>query len=134
MNFQRLLAELDNVDDRAAEFTAAGIVDKVSAWAQANGYPDLVRRETPAADPHEVRKYLAECIAATKTAAGDGPYSVVQAAELLGVSKETVYREVSEGLMPHTKVRGRTTITAEQLAEYRERRAAKLPPGQFRHL
>jgi excisionase family DNA binding protein len=61
-------------------------------------------------------------------------YSVAQAAAELGVSKETVYREVSEGLMPHSKVRGRITITAEQLAKYRERREAKLPPGQFRHL
>lgn len=139
MNFQKFLAMLEGLDDRCAEFVAAGIVNEVSEWAAKNGHPSLVREWTPAAQVIEVRRYLAECIAATaekETADIKRPYTVVQAAEVLGVSKETVYREVSEGIMPHTKARGRIVISAEDLAKYRERNVATLPtpPGQFRHL
>jgi excisionase family DNA binding protein len=62
--------------------------------------------------------------------------SIKQVAELLGVSAASVYREVHEGLMPHTRVRRRITITPEQLAEYRQRQAPAVPrqAGSFRHL
>lgn len=138
MNFKSLLAQLDDLDDRCAETVAAGIANEVSEWAAKNGHPELVREWTPSAQVIEVKRYLAMAIAATQKPSADieRPYTVVQAAEILGVSKETVYREVSEGLMPHARIKSRITITAEQLAEYRRRKATTLPaqPGSFRHL
>ena len=72
----------------------------------------------------------------TETPPAAGPYSVSQAAKLLGVSKETVYREVEQGAMPHSRIKRRITITVEQLNQYRQQTATKLPlqPGKFRHI
>lgn len=46
--------------------------------------------------------------------------NVRQAAEKLGVSKETVYKLCAEHSMPHTRIRKRITISQQQLAEYLE--------------
>lgn len=57
--------------------------------------------------------------------------NVAQAAERLGVSKETVYRLCREGILPHTRVGTRITISPDQLKEYQTR---PLPTGKYRHL
>ncbi|WP_428308892.1 helix-turn-helix domain-containing protein [Lacipirellula sp.] len=49
--------------------------------------------------------------------------SVAQAAGLLGVSKETVYKLCAEGDLSHNRIGTRITITPDQLAEYRQLQA-----------
>jgi excisionase family DNA binding protein len=52
-----------------------------------------------------------------------GSLSVKQAAQQLGVSKETVYKLCDEGTLAHQRIGRRITITPAQLAEYqREQR------------
>lgn len=51
----------------------------------------------------------------------DAAFDVVEAARRLGVSTDTVYREVQDGVLPHTRVRRRITITPSQLEQYRLR-------------
>lgn len=67
--------------------------------------------------------------AVTEPPASNGSFSVKQAAQQLGVSKELVYKLVNEGTLPHTRIGRRITITQEQLAEYQDH-----PQGRFRHL
>ncbi|WP_428306483.1 helix-turn-helix domain-containing protein [Lacipirellula sp.] len=102
MNFHKLLAKLEGLDDRCAEFVAAGIVNEVSEWAAKNGYPDLVREWTPAAQPIEVRRYLAAAIAATKTQVPEPStedyFTVKQVAEKLQISERSVARMIDKGL------------------------------------
>jgi excisionase family DNA binding protein len=50
--------------------------------------------------------------------ASNGVMSVKQAAEQLGVSRETVYKLCGEGTLPHTRIRNRITITLAQLGQY----------------
>jgi excisionase family DNA binding protein len=114
MNFQKLLAELDAADDRYAETVAAGIVNDVSEWAAANGYPSLVRCETPAAQVIEVRRYLAECIATAAERSTVGPYSVAQVAEQLGVDDGTVVAWIKSG-----KLKGANIGKGQQRGRYR---------------
>lgn len=93
MNFKALSAQLDDVDDRCAETVAAGIANSVSEWAVANGFPSLVREWTPAAQPIEVRKYIAMAIAATAEKPSGPPATALtppEVAKQLGVSPETV--------------------------------------------
>lgn len=47
-----------------------------------------------------------------------GALTVKQAAERLGVSKETIYGLCSDGSMPHTRIGKRITITEQQLQQY----------------
>jgi hypothetical protein len=99
MNFHKLLAKLEGLDDRCAEFLAAGIVNEVSEWAAKNGHPSLVREWTPAAQVIEVRRYLAECIAATaeKPAEPDALIDLATAAELLGYKPAGLRKVVKAG-------------------------------------
>jgi excisionase family DNA binding protein len=46
--------------------------------------------------------------------------TVQDAADQLGVSKETVYKLCAEGTLSHTRIGRRITITQEHLAEFRE--------------
>ncbi|MCO6043350.1 helix-turn-helix domain-containing protein [Aeoliella sp. ICT_H6.2] len=62
-----------------------------------------------------------------ETTPGNGPLSVKQAADELGVSKETVYKLCSENALRHTRVGRRITITRQQLEDYRDR-------PKFRHV
>ena len=48
----------------------------------------------------------------------NGSMSVKQVAEILGVSKETVYKLCAEGTLSHHRHGRRITITPAQLAEY----------------
>ena len=99
MNFQKLLAKLEDLDDRIAETVAAGVVNDVSEWAAKNGHPSLVREWTPAAQVIEVRRYLAECIAATKEkpAEPDALIDLAKAAELLGYKPAGLRKIVKAG-------------------------------------
>jgi len=58
--------------------------------------------------------------------------SVQQAATQLGVSKGIVYRLCQEGVMPHTKIGRRITITQAQLEEYRA--LSQEQPSQLRYV
>ncbi|WP_152099905.1 helix-turn-helix domain-containing protein [Lacipirellula parvula] len=102
MNFQKLLAKLEDLDDRVAETVAAGIVNEVSEWAAKNGHPTLVREWTPAAQVVEVRRYLAECIAATTPPPEPGPEPLLsppKVAELTGSAPETVIEWIKTGFL-----------------------------------
>ncbi|BBO34201.1 helix-turn-helix domain-containing protein [Lacipirellula parvula] len=102
MNFQKLLTQLDDVDDRCAETVAAGIANEVSEWAAKHGHPELVREWTPAAQPIEVRKYLAMAIAATAEKPEPGPEPLLsppEVAELTGSAPETVIEWIKTGFL-----------------------------------
>jgi excisionase family DNA binding protein len=79
---------------------------------------DIARRVTGPLSPGEGRAILAEMIASLPADEAT-TMSVPQAAEILGVSKETVYRLCNDGLLSHTRVRSRITITQQQLEQYR---------------
>jgi hypothetical protein len=94
MNFHKLVNELDAAHESCAEQVAAGIVNQVSEWATANGYPLLIRAWTPAAQVIEVRRYLAEAISATKTQ-GDELLTLNEAAKVLGYTASGLRRIVN---------------------------------------
>ena len=135
MNLRKFLDELEgDIDDRYAETRAAEIVNEVSPHMARLGHAALVREWTPAAQVIEVRRYLAECIAATaeKQTAVERPYTVVQAAEVLGVSKEKVYALCDSGELACTRIGRRITIQRSVLERFQ-----KLPARsavQYRHL
>jgi excisionase family DNA binding protein len=79
---------------------------------------DIARRVTAPLSPDEGRAILAAMIASLPTDES-ATMSVPQVAELLGVSKETVYRLCTDGLLAHARVRNRITITRQQLEQYR---------------
>jgi excisionase family DNA binding protein len=79
---------------------------------------NIARRVTGPLSPGEGRAILASMIASVP--ADESPtMSVPQAAELLGISKETVYRLCSDGVLAHARIRNRITITPQQLEQYR---------------
>ena len=82
MNFNKLLVDLDRCPDGCADEYAAGIVNEVSRWAAASGYPDLVREYTPAARVVEAHRYIAACV--EQTAEPDAMIDLATAAKLLG--------------------------------------------------
>ena len=51
-----------------------------------------------------------------------GSTSVKQAAQQLGVSKETVFKLCADGMLSHARIGRRITITPAQLAEYQRGR------------
>jgi len=105
MNFQRLLAQLDAVPNDCAETFAAGIVNAVSEWAAENGHPSLVRDWAPAAQPIEVKRYLAECIDATAEPERERTtLSPPEVAQQLGVTPETVIGWIKSGALKATNV------------------------------
>jgi excisionase family DNA binding protein len=121
MTFDKLLAKLEGLDDRCAEFVAAGIANEVSEWAAKNGYPDLVREWTPAAQLIEVRRYLAAAIAATKTQvpepSGEDYFTIKDVAEKLKVSERSVARMIEKGLNT-TKVGKSIRIKPAELEQF----------------
>lgn len=50
----------------------------------------------------------------------NGALSVPEVAEILGVSKETVYKRCAEGTIAHQRIGNRITITPHQLAQFQE--------------
>jgi excisionase family DNA binding protein len=52
--------------------------------------------------------------------------SIEQVAKRLAVSRGVIYRLCKDGVMPHTKVGRRITITPEQIAEYQNRQPQEL--------
>ena len=59
--------------------------------------------------------------------------SIKQAAVQLGVSKSKLYELCQDGIMPHTRVGRRITITPAQLAEYRTL-SQQRGPSQLRYV
>ncbi|MBX3427597.1 MAG: hypothetical protein KF688_18095 [Pirellulales bacterium] len=96
MNFQKLLRDLEQAPDDVADEYVAGIVNQVSEWAAANGHAALVREWTPAATRLEARRYLAEAIAATKTAPNDELLTLDQAADILGYSASGLRKIITQ--------------------------------------
>jgi excisionase family DNA binding protein len=98
---------------------AADIVNTVSDWAAKNGYPSLVREWTPAAGPTEVRKYLAECIAAKEKPKTLTPPEV---AKELGCRASSVLAWIKSGKLKASNLatasRPRYRVTLEDLAEF----------------
>ena len=123
MNFKALLAQLDDLDDRCAETVAAGIANDVSEWATKNGHAELVREWTPAAQPIQVKRYLAQAIAATNATEADSttPLTVRQAAERSSISAPTIYALCADGKIPHSRIgtgRGTIRIMPSDLSEF----------------
>lgn len=79
---------------------------------------NIARQVTGPLSPSEGRAILAAMIASLP-ADESTTMSVPQAAEILGVSKETVYRLCTDGILSHARVRNRITITPQQLEQYR---------------
>jgi len=120
MNFNKLLNDLDGCPNDCAETFAASIVNEVSEWAAINGYPDLVRDPTPAARVVEVRRYIAACIAATRTQkpeTNDEFLTIKQVAEKLQLSERSVARLVERGLVV-SKMGKSVRIKPEDLERY----------------
>jgi excisionase family DNA binding protein len=67
----------------------------------------------------QLRRVLDE-IKTPPAVAGGGDMSVIQAAALLGVSKETVYGLCASGDMECNRIGKRITITPAQLTSYRQ--------------
>lgn len=65
--------------------------------------------------------------AGSNSTAGNGPLSVKQAADELGVSPETVYKLCAENGLRHTRIGRRITISRQHLEIYRD-------GHRFRHL
>lgn len=101
-----------------------GVADKAAKKLALLGYgsDELLSRACQVRTAQECAEILADCIAALPTAEDlptpNRAMSVVEVAEVLGVSKETVYRLCSERRMPHDRISRRIAITPEQLAEY----------------
>jgi len=110
MNIQKLLADLDGCPDDCAETFAAGIVNTVSKWVAENGHLSLVRDWTPAAEPIEVKRYLAECIHSTAGPKRErNTLSPPEVAQQLGVTPETVIGWIKSGTLKATNVgKGKT--------------------------
>ena len=92
--------------------------------------PELEEMKTPLACCNQLRRCLAQL--ETPTLPTNGPYSVEQAAQLLGVSSEKVYSLCRTGELDCTRIGRRVTITQQQLADFQNR-----PPVstvQYRHL
>lgn len=68
------------------------------------------------------REVLAACLTAC-------PHdcTVAEAAQQLGVSKETIYAACCDGRLPHTRIGRRIVITPEQLSQYRQAGEVELP-------
>ncbi len=122
MNFHKHLADLDNVHDDVAETFAASVVNRVSEWAVVNGFPSIVRDPTPAAQVTEVRRYLAEAIAATRateTLATDALVDLATAAELLGYKPAGLRKIVKAGKIRFVQNgRGPIRFRREWIDEY----------------
>jgi excisionase family DNA binding protein len=68
---------------------------------------------------HAEVKSLRQEVAELKTPNQSGAaMSIAEAAKNLGVSRGILYRLCQDGLMPHTKVGRRVTITPDQILEY----------------
>ena len=106
----------------------------VQKQATIAGVPGAVTACRPSGriEVQDVRRILAECLAACPPDKGDGAMSVTEAANRLGVSKESVYAMCRDGKMPCTRIGRRIVITPEQLANYQ----SDLPvsAGALRHL
>jgi len=141
MNFNKLLVDLDGCPDDCAETFAAGIVNEVSEWAAAAGYPDLVRDPTPAARVVEVRKYLSTAVAATRTTEEppvEPPPTALtppQVAKQLGVAPETVISWIKSGHLKASNVgkglqKPRFKITPNDLATFLKQQQPESPPAR----
>jgi hypothetical protein len=101
MDLKKLLDELEgDLDDRIAETRAAEIVNQVSPAMARLGHAHLVREWTPAAGPIEVRRYLAECIAATTPVPEPVREKLLtppQVAEQLGSDPATIINWIRSG-------------------------------------
>ncbi len=132
MNFQKLLAELDDCTDECADERVAHIANTVSEWAVTNGYPDLVRDKYLAADRFGVRRYIAVVIAATKSP-GDLAMTPPQVAKKLGVRPSRVLTWIKAGQLKASNLatgnRPRYRVMAEDLEAFlRSREPQPKPP------
>jgi excisionase family DNA binding protein len=97
-------------------------IERIADKALADGYPAVLEAcQQPGYGEKHTQRVLAACLAACPEPppAPNAAMSVLQVAESLGVSKETVYGLCADGTMPHTRVGKRITVTPAQLAEYR---------------
>lgn len=89
------------------------------------GNRELFYHATQVTTPQECAGVLMDCIArlpeeSPQRATVDGAMSVQDAADQLGVSKETVYKLCADGSLTHNRIGRRITITPQQLAEYQQ--------------
>jgi excisionase family DNA binding protein len=87
------------------------------------GRGDLHDRAQLVDSPQSCASILIDCLAALPQDpnAPSPAMSVVEAAGVLGVSKETVYRLCSDQQLAHSRIGARITITPQQLADYQSR-------------
>lgn len=85
----------------------------------------LYQKARAVENPQDCASVLIDCLAllpeqTTERMAVDGAMSVEDAANQLGVSKETVYKLCADGSLTHNRIGRRITITPQQLAEYQQ--------------
>jgi excisionase family DNA binding protein len=119
------LAELEPTIGRPASAREASIVAEAKGYCYALGLHDFALTlpdDVPAKTPLTVCNQLRRCLQEMETpppVVDGGDMSVVQVAQQLGVSKETVYGLCASGDLVHNRIGRRITITPEQLADYR---------------
>jgi excisionase family DNA binding protein len=114
------LAELHDEDGTRFDFSL-NVIARAHELALEHNAAEaarVVENITGPLSPNAGRRLLAAMIAALP-ADESATMSVPQAAEILGVSKETVYRLCTDGILSHARVRNRITITPQQLEQYR---------------
>lgn len=144
--FRRWLTDtLQVIEPQIGEPPAPQFAELV-ALAKANCYalglhdfalslPDDAECKSPLTAANQLRRCL-QALDTDSPPANGGAMNVAQAAGLLGVSKETVYGLCSDGLLQHTRIGRRITISPQQLADYQRQQTLVAPrqPGQFRHI
>lgn len=98
-------------DPRGVAVTAA---KRLGLLGYGNGNGELHQRAHAVDSAPACAAVLIDCLAAlppAEEAQASGSMSVVEVAEALGVSKATIYRLVSEQALPHSRVRGRITVS-----------------------
>jgi len=135
MNLHKLLDELESdLDDRYAETRAAEIVNEVSPYMARLGHASLVREWTPAAQPIEARRYLAECIAATAEKPEPSALTPPQVAKQLGCRASRVLAWIKAGQLKASNLatgsRPRYRIQPDDLVDFLKRRQPELPQAR----
>jgi excisionase family DNA binding protein len=119
------LSELEPTIGRPAGHSEAAIVAEAKRYMYGLGFHDFALTlpdDVPTKTPLTVCNQLRRCLLAIEThppAVDGGDLSVVQAAQFLGVSRETVYGLCASGDLEHNRIGRRITITSQQLANYR---------------
>ena len=132
------LAELEpQIGERPSPNWAA-VVAEAKGYCYALGLhdfalslPDNEKVKTPLTAANQLRRCLA-ALDDPQPATDGAAMSVAQAAQLLGVSTESVYRLCRRNLLPHTRIGRRITITRQQLMEYQPEETRR--PAAYRHL